>query len=159
METFKTALLALLGFGLLLFALVAEVKAAEPFSTAWKVIAIVNGTMQLHDRITRPQAAPAPAAPAPVSVVAMSRPRPKVAMVVLPPSPVYRDWFENSMVAADYPREKGVPEPLPLDQWKELMDDLAMPYRCSGRRPTACEIPGDRRYSFRVFFDVTYEEA
>ena len=78
-------------------------------------------------------------------------------MVVLPEGEVYRWWFEDSIVAADYPREKGVPEPLPLEQWKELMDDLAVPYDCGGRRPTACDIPQTTHWaSRRVFFDVVY---
>ena len=165
MDMFKTILTALVGFGLLLWAMVAEVKAAEPLTAIFTVVSTVKIGMDLHDRFTKPPAAlpAAPAAPAPTvappPAVTRSRPLQELAMVVLPPRPYYRNVFERSMVAADYPREKGVPEPLPLGQWKELMVDLAMLYRCSGPRPTTCEIPGDTRSSFKVFFDVTYEAA
>ena len=160
MDRLKTVLYALIGFGLLWSAFVAELKAAEPVSTVFMMVGIVKGTIEIHDRLTgaSPAPGPAPAVPVPsLPAAAPYRPPVEVAMVVLPPRPYYRRIFEDSMVADDYPREKGVPEPLPLDQWKELMVDLAVPYLCLGSRPTACNIPGNSMGRFRVFFDVTYE--
>ena len=166
MRTCVTLLHAIIGFGLLWWALLAEVKAdvLDVFTPAVTVFSAVKLGMDLHERLTASQTGVTPApvvvpTPAPKrAVVASWAPR-ETAMVVVPDRPIFREWFENSLVADDYPREKGEPEPLPLGQWKELMDDLAVPWYCGGRRPVECSIPQSTNRVRSVFFDVVYEDV
>ena len=125
------------------------------------VISTVNAGMELNERLTT-AAAPVVVAPvthAPRRRPATMQPKRTVAMVSVPSLPSHRRWFERSLAAPDWPREKGRPEPLPMDQFRELMVDLAISHSCeSAARPRTCSFAMRPGTFDKVYLDVTYEE-
>ena len=104
-----------------------------------------------------------PAPPPPVAVATpvvrprttAPAPRKPVRMVSVANRPVPRDWFEQSTIAAHWPRERGRPKALPMDQFHELMTDMAWPYECNF---ATCSFPQTSQWAApRVWLEVRRE--